>query len=88
MGTREKREQGEKEKLSIFPKFCLFSSARRGLVDLDSVDQLCEELLHLHGTQIQCATVSERGKRRDLDVMAEKEKNGQWLVFFSWWTLV
>ncbi|KAM3596111.1 uncharacterized protein V6R79_008289 [Siganus canaliculatus] len=27
-----------------------------GLVDVDSVYQLCEELLHPPGTQIQCAT--------------------------------
>lgn len=41
-----------------------------GLVDVDSVDELCEELLHLHGTQIQCGT-SDMERKQDLDVMAD-----------------
>ncbi|KAG7245100.1 hypothetical protein INR49_023666 [Caranx melampygus] len=33
---------------------CLHAGiSTRGLVDVDSVDELCEELLHLQGTQIQ-----------------------------------
>nr|XP_046272800.1 homeobox protein Hox-A4a isoform X2 [Scatophagus argus] len=46
----------------------------RGLVDVDSVYQLCEELLHLPGIQIQCAT-SDMKRKHDLDVMAAGEKH-------------
>lgn len=46
---------------------------------MDSVDQLCEELLHLQGTQIQCATSDMEGKH-DLDVMANGEEHGQTLL--------
>lgn len=48
---------------------------------MDSVDQLCEELLHLPGTQIQCAT-SDMDRRHDLDVMADGEQHGQTLLVF------
>lgn len=44
---------------------------------MDSGDQLCEELQHLHGTQIQCATISDVERRRDLDVMATGEEHGK-----------
>ncbi|KAG8005119.1 Homeobox protein Hox-A4, partial [Nibea albiflora] len=46
----------------------------RGLVDVDSVDELCEELLHIPGTQIQCAT-SDMERKHDLDVMADGEQH-------------
>ena len=50
---KRKKKKGEKRKLSIFPKFWPLVSARRGLVDVDSVDELCEELPHLPGTRVQ-----------------------------------
>ncbi|KAM7372994.1 hypothetical protein PAMP_007882 [Pampus punctatissimus] len=45
-----------------------------GLVDVDSVDELCEELLHLQGTQIQCPT-SDMERKQDLDVTADGEEH-------------
>lgn len=48
---------------------------------MDSVDELCEELLHIPGTQIQCAT-SDMERKHDLDVMADGEEHGQTLLYF------
>lgn len=82
--TREKgkrrKKKGEKRKLSIFPKFWPLVSARRGLVDVDSVDELCEELLHLPGTRVQCGT-SDMEREHELDVTAGGEEHGQTLTF-------
>lgn len=48
---------------------------------MDSADELCEELLHIPGTQIQCAT-SDVARKHDLDVMAGGEEHGQTLLYF------
>lgn len=53
---------GEKRKLKIFPKIWPLVFLCRGLVDVDSVDQLYEELLHLQETQIKCGSHLGRGE--------------------------
>ncbi|TMS18728.1 Homeobox protein Hox-A7 [Larimichthys crocea] len=50
-----------------------------GLVDVDSVDELCGELLHIPGTQIQCA-ISDMERKHDLDVMADGEEHGHAVI--------
>lgn len=43
-------KKGEKRNLSIFPKFgLLFLYSREGLIDVDSGDQFCEDLLRRPG---------------------------------------
>ncbi|KAK2921247.1 hypothetical protein Q8A73_000732 [Channa argus] len=56
---------------------CLTKTVNGGLVDVDSADQLCEERLHLHRTQIQCTTVSDMEKRQDLDVIVDGKQHGK-----------
>lgn len=77
---KKKKKKREKKAFNISEVWPLVSPCR-GLVDVDSVDELCEELLHLPGTQIQCGT-SDMKRKRDLDVMADCEKHGQTLYIF------
>lgn len=77
-GPRKKKKEKarKKRKLSIFPKFGLLFLPCRGLVDVDSADELCEQPQHLEGTQIQCLT-SDMERTQDVDVMADGEEHGQ-----------
>lgn len=79
---KKKRKKREKRKAFNISEVWPLVSPCRGLVDVDSVDELCEELLHLPGTQIQCGT-SDTKRKRDLDVMAVCETHGQTLYIFS-----
>lgn len=68
---RGKKE--EKRNLSIFPKFgLLFLYSREGLIDVDSGDQFCEDLLRRPGHTYSVAP------RREADWrMAECTMHGQ-----------
>lgn len=79
-GKRRKKNRREKKAFNISEVWPLVSPCR-GLVDVDSGDQLCEELLHLQGTRLQCAT-SDMERKHDLDVMAVGEEHGQTLLYF------
>lgn len=79
-GKKGGKKRREKKAFNISEVWPLVSPCR-GLVDVDSVDQLCEELLHLQGARIQCAT-SDMERKHDLDVMADGEEHGQTLLCF------
>lgn len=76
-GAEKKRR--EKKAFNISEVWPLVSPYR-GLVDADSVDLLCEELLHLQETLIQCCT-SDMGRKRDLDLIADGEEHGQIILY-------
>lgn len=78
---KKRKKKREKRKAFNISEVWPLVSPCRGLVDVDSVDELCEELLHLPGTQIQCGT-SDTKRKRDLDVMAVCETHGQTLYIF------
>lgn len=70
-------EKGEKRNLSIFPKFgLLFLDSREGLIDVDSGDQVCGDLLRRPGhTYSECGTTD---MTREADLrMAECTTHGQ-----------
>lgn len=80
MGVGGRKKKREKKAFNISEVWPLVSP-RRGLVDVDSVDELCEELLHLPGIQIQCGTPDKK-RKRVLDVMADYKEHGQTLFKF------
>lgn len=69
-------KKGEKRNLSIFPKFgLLFLYSREGLIDVDSGDQFCEDLLRRPGHTYSVGTTD---TEREADWrMAESTMHGQ-----------